>query len=144
MNSGRTVGITGTGHMILYEFNKDMLAPWKPFDAAGQSATAFKKHLKPGELVVWIGDVGVTSPVEDFSKRIVEAELQLISSSIRDPHWSKGDPPLLAHIDQCWERPDAEVPIPIFPHKMGPVSAQAAGLIMRMLDDAVASRLKKK
>ena len=144
MRAGRTVGLTGVGHMILYEFDKDTRAPWKPFDAAGRSQIAFQKNLRPGELVVWIGDAGVSSPVEDFSRFIKEAKLDLIASTIRDPERSRNDPPMLAHIEQCWKRPDAEVPIPIFPHKMGPVSAQAAGLTMRLLDDAVAALLEKK
>lgn len=144
MRAGRTVGLTGVGHMILYEFDKDTRVPWKPFDAAGRSNTAFKEKLKPGDLVVWIGDAGVSSPIEDFSRRIKEARLDLIASTIRDPERSRGDPPMLAHIEQHWQRPDAEVPIPIFPFKMAPVSAQAAGLTMRMLDDAVAEQLKKK
>ncbi len=143
MNAGRRVGLSGVGHMILYEFNKDTRAPWKPFDAAGRVKTAFRQHLRPGELLVWIGYAGVSSVYEDFRKHIIEAELQLICSSNPDPQMSKNDPPFLAHIDQCWDRPDAEVPIPIFPHKMAPVSAISAGLIMRTLDDTVAARLKK-
>lgn len=141
MKAGRTVGLSGVGHMILYEFDQDTRAPWKPFPAAGRAKTAFRTHLQPGELLVWISYVGVSSVYEEFSKHIREAELQLICSSNPDPEMSKDDPPLLAHIDQCWERPDAEVPIPIFPHKMAPVSAISAGLILRMLDDAVAAEI---
>ncbi len=141
MTTGRTVGLSGVGHMILYEFDQDTRAPWKPFPAAGNAKTAFGTNLEPGELLVWIGYTGVGTVYEEFSKYIREAQLQLICSCNPDPEMSKDDPPLLAHIDQCWERPDAEVPIPIFPYKMGPVSAISAGLILRMLDDAVAAQI---
>ena len=141
MITGRTVGLSGVGHMILYEFNQDTRAPWKPFPAAGNAKTAFGANLEPGELLVWIGYTGVGTVYEEFSKYIREAQLQLICSCNPDPEMSKDDPPLLAHIDQCWERPDAEVPIPVFPYKMGPVSAISAGLILRMLDDTVAAEI---
>lgn len=141
MKAGRTVGLSGVGHMILYEYHQDTRAPWKPFHAAGRAKTAFGAQLQPGELLVWISYTGVSTVYEEFSKYIREAQLQLICSSNPDPEMSKDNPPLLAHIDQCWERPDAEVPIPIFPHKMAPVSAISAGLILRMLDDAVAAEI---
>jgi hypothetical protein len=119
-------------------------APWKVFFAAGSSKTAYKANLKPGDLLVWIAYCGMNTAYEDYGKNIEEAGLQLITSYSPDPSWAKEPPTRLAHIDQCWSLPDAEVPIPIFPNKMAPVSGINATLILRMLDDEVASRLAKK
>jgi len=141
MKKGEAVGLSGVGHVILYEIKLDLQAPWKPFDAAGKAKTAFSQNLAPGQLLVWIGYAGMNSAYEDFAGGIANAFADLISCYAFDPIWAKDAPAGLGHIDQCWELPDAEVPIPIFPNKMAPVSGINQGLILRMLDDEVARRL---
>lgn len=143
MQAGGTVGLAALGHVILEEVFADTRAPWKAFYGVGD-ADAFKKNLKPGELLVWIAYCGMNSAYDDFGKHIQEAGVQLITSYSPDPSWATKPPSSLAHIDQCWSLPDAEVPIPIFPNTMAPISGINSTLILRMLDDEVAKRLEKK
>ena len=144
MNAGRTVGITGTGHYILDEVREtDMQAPWKQFRSTGKT-NPFSTNLKPGELLVFFTYLGMKSAYYDFLPSIQEAGVDLITSYAVDPIWSKDPPTTLAHIDQSWQLPDAEVPIPVFPNLMAPVSGINTGLLLRMLDDEVARRLVRK
>lgn len=144
MRAGETVGLSGLGHVILEEVKIDTRAPWKGFQAVGSVQTAYKTNLKPSNLLVWIAYVGMNSAYDDYNKYIQEAGLQLVTCYAPDPQWSKDAPKDLAHIDQCWKLPDAEVPLPIFPYAMAPISGINAGLIMRMLDDEVYQRLQRK
>jgi len=143
MADGRTVGLSGVGHVILEEVKMETKAPWKGFQAVGSARTAFKTNLKPGDLLVWIAYVGMNSKYDDYRKYIAEAKVDLVTSFAPDPVFAKGAPRARAHIDQCWRLPDAEVPIPYQPGSMAPVSGVNAGLIVRMLDDEVAARLAR-
>jgi hypothetical protein len=141
MRAGGTVGLSGLGHVILEEVKLDTRAPWKAFQAVGSVKTAYTANLKPGELLVWISYCGMNSAYDDYAKYIAEARVDLVTSYAPDPEWSKDAPKALAQIDQCWKLPDAEVPIPVYPHAMAPVSGINQGLVLRMLDDEVAKRL---
>ena len=143
MAAGGTVGLAGMGHAIIEEVKYDNQAPWKAFQAVGSVTTAFKTNLKPGDLLVWMTYCGMNSKYDDYAKYIAEAKVDLITCYAPDPVWSKDPPPTLAHIDQGWQLPDAEVPIPVFPHVMAPISGINVTLLMRMLDDEVAARLEK-
>jgi hypothetical protein len=141
MKAGKTVGISGMGHLIIDEVREtDLQAPWKAFRGTGKNP--FTANLQPGELLVWITYLGLKTAYNDVTPAIQEAGVELITSYAVDPEWSKDPPPTLAHIDQCWQLPDAEVPIPVFPHVMATVSGINAGLVLRMLDEEVAKRLK--
>ncbi|MHB9109960.1 MAG: hypothetical protein ACYDCO_23150 [Armatimonadota bacterium] len=144
LRAGETVGVSGLGHAILEEVKTDNKTPWKGFQAVGSPKTAYKANLKPGELLVWIAYCGMNSAYDDYGKYIQEAGVDLVTCYAPDPEWAVHAPKDLAHIDQCWTLPDAEVPIPVFPHKMAPVSGINSCLILRMLDDEVAKRLSKK
>lgn len=144
VKAGERVGVSGMGHVILAEVSQDTKVPWNAFQAAGASKTAFKEHMQPGELLVWVGYVGMNSAYENCAKAMDEAGLQIVSCYAPDPTWAANPPFVLAHIDQRWALPDAEVPIPVPPYKMAPVSGVNAGLIFRMIDDEVAARLAKK
>ena len=108
----------------------------------GISDRAIKAYLKPGDLLVWMSYNGMNSAYEDYAKSIADAKVDLISCYAPDPEWSKNPPPTLAHIDQGWKLPDAEVPIPVFPNYMAPVSGINVTLLLRMLDDETAARLR--
>lgn len=142
MKTGGRVGITGMGHVILDEVFVDTKAPWFPFrSVSGHDANPFSATMKPGEMMVYIAYAGMNSAYKDYGKLIREAGVDLITCYAPDPVWARDVPPVKAHIDQCWKLPDAEVPIPIFPHVMAPVSGINAVLVLRMLDDEVAARL---
>ena len=144
LQAGETVGVAGLGHAILEEVKMENRSPWKGFQAVGSVKTAFKTNLKPGEVLVWIAYCGMNSAYDDYGKYIAEAGADLVTSYAPDKEWAVNAPKDLAHIEQCWALPDAEVPIPVFPHKMAPVSGINSCLILRMLDDEVAKRLSKK
>jgi hypothetical protein len=141
MGAGKTVGLSGVGHVILTEVKDDLKCPWKGFQAVGSVKTAFTSNLKPGDLLVWIAYAGMNSKYDDYGRYIADAKVDLITSYAPDPVWAANPPPTLAHIDQCWKLPDAEVPIPYKPDAMAPVSGVNAVLVLRMLDDEVAARL---
>ena len=139
MQAGNTVGLSGVGHLVLDEvLEPDLQAPWKAF----RSTKKVADNLQPGDLLVWITYLGMRTAYSDATPRMQEAGVELITSYAVDPEWSKDQPPALAFIEQCWQLPDAEVPIPIFPKFMAPVSGLNAVLVLRMLDEEVAKRLK--
>ena len=140
---GGRVGMVGMGHIILEEVKVENKTPWLGFRAVGNSNAAIKAYLRPGDLLVWMSYNGLNSLYEDYAKSIADAKVDLISCYAPDPVWSKDPPPTLAHIDQSWKLPDAEVPIPVFPNYMAPVSGLNVTLLLRMLDDETAARLKK-
>ncbi len=146
MAEGKRVGISGVGHVIIDEVKRDLKAPWIGFQAVGQVGrrrNAFSKYLQPGDLLVWIAYIGLNSKYVDFGRYIKEANLELITCfapDLDDPSVNKTG---IAHIDQCWAKGDAEVPLPCHPWKMAPVSGINSGLILRMLDDSVSKKLKK-
>jgi len=145
MAEGKRVGISGVGHVIIDEVKRDLKAPWIGFQAVGQVGrrrNAFSKYLQPGDLLVWIAYIGLNSKYVDFGRYIKEANLELITCfapDLDDPSVNKTG---IAHIDQCWAKGDAEVPLPCHPWKMAPVSGINSGLILRMLDDSVSKKLE--
>jgi len=146
MAEGKRVGISGVGHVIIDEVKRDLKAPWIGFQAVGQVGrrrNAFSKYLQPGDLLVWIAYIGLNSKYVDFGRYIKEAKLELITCFAPDLDDPSVNETGIAHIDQCWMKGDAEVPLPCHPWKMGPVSGINSGLILRMLDDSVSKKLEK-
>ncbi|HQL65234.1 MAG TPA: hypothetical protein PLS78_05180 [bacterium] len=146
MAEGKRVGISGVGHVIIDEVKRDLKAPWIGFQAVGQVGrrrNAFSKYLQPGDLLVWIAYIGLNSKYVDFGRYIKEANLELITCFAPDLDDPSVNETGIAHIDQCWAKGDAEVPLPCHPWKMAPVSGINSGLILRMLDDSVSKKLKK-
>lgn len=141
---GGRVGMVGMGHIILEEVKVENRTPWIGFRAVGISNIAIKAYLRPGDLLVWMSYNGMNSAYEDYAKSIADAKVELISCYAPDPEWSKNPPPTLAHIDQSWKLPDAEVPIPVFPDYIAPVSGLNVTLLLRMLDDETAVLLRRR
>ena len=144
MAAGQTVGLSGVGHLILFETQLDNKAPWKGFSGMLVQGRRLKSLLKPGDLLVWIGySGGVNSKYFNFAKAIHNAELEVITCFTPDPRGPVDDDGItpLAHIDQSWAIGDAEVPLPLPPGKMAPISGLNQVLIQRMLDDEVTNRL---
>ena len=141
MAAGGTVALAGMGHLILTEVKCDNRAPWTGLRVVGQIEFSLRTHLRKGDLLVWMTYCGMNSRWDDYARHIAATEADLITSYAPDPVWSSNAPPTLAHIDQNWALPDAEVPIPLPPGRMAPVSGLNVTLLARMLDDAVAERL---
>ncbi|OQB75077.1 MAG: hypothetical protein BWX89_00200 [candidate division TA06 bacterium ADurb.Bin131] len=145
MAEGKRVGISGVGHVIIDEVKRDLKAPWIGFQAVGQVGrrrNAFSKYLQPGDLLVWIAYIGLNSKYVDFGRYIKEANLELITCFAPDLDDPSVNETGIAHIDQCWAKGDAEVPLPCHPWKMAPVSGINSGLVLRMLDDSVSKKLE--
>ena len=141
MAAGGTVVLAGMGHLILTEVKCDNRAPWTGLRVVNQIEFSLRTHLRKGDLLVWMTYCGMNSRWDDSAWHIAATEADLITSYAPDPVWSSNAPPTLAHIDQDWVLPDAEVPIPLPPGRMAPVSGLNVTLLARMLDDAVAARL---
>jgi len=145
MAEGKTVGLAGVGHLILFEAELDNRAPWKGFSGMLVQGGGLKSQLKEGDLLVWIAySGGLNSKYFNFAKAIREAKLDVITCFTPDPRGpvDNGGITPLAHIDQSWAIGDAEVPLRCPPYKMAPISGLNAVLIQRMLDDEVAARLE--
>jgi len=145
MAEGKTVGLAGVGHLILFEAELDNRAPWKGFSGGLVQGGGLKSQLKEGDLLVWIAySGGMNSKYFSFSKAISDAKLDVITCFTPDPRGpvDNGGITPLAHIDQSWAIGDAEVPLLCPPYKMATISGLNAVLIQRMLDDEVALRLQ--
>jgi uncharacterized phosphosugar-binding protein len=141
LNAGKTVGIATCTHFLLQEIFENRRTPMKPFNVVWHSKTAFKENLKPGDMVVWFGYVGVSTPYEDYEGAMRDAGLKLIGSFVPDADPANNAPGALSFITQHWTPPDAEVPLPFPPGHMAPVSGLDEGLLYRLLEDAVLARL---
>lgn len=142
MKAGGTVGVSTVGHVTIFELlEKDMKAPWKKFQAVNLEKTAFKENLKRGDLLLWVGYMGINSKYADFARFINEPGADVITcySPQKESYGTVSN--VVAHIDQSWAWGDAEVPLPCPPGKMAPISGINGVLIFRMLDDEVSGRL---
>lgn len=143
MASGGKVGVATCDHFIMGEMLWNTRAPWHPFNAVWHAATAFKENLAPGDMVLWLGYIGFSTPYEDYGKFIRASGARFITSFMNDTDPARNAPDADAHIDQSWILGDAVVPLPFPPNHMAPVSGINVGLLFRMLDEAVAERLSK-
>ena len=143
LKAGKTVGTATVTHFLMSEIFENRKTPMKPFNSVWHSKTAFKENLKPGDLVVWIGYVGVSTLYEDYLTAIRDAKVDLVASFVLDKNVPNNAPEALSVIAQNWSIPDAEVPVHFAPGRIAPVSGLDQGLIYRMLEDAVAARLPK-
>ncbi|MEI7436535.1 MAG: hypothetical protein WCL16_06975 [bacterium] len=160
IRDGRTVQISGIGHIVNYEILRhDLKMPSTicRYDKLGAG-------LKQGDLAVWFGYMGnvgliktgsvnrlsvlqkagvdvifCEAPIPDAGNTPPEVLAQVLSDKIVSaPSLSS----VIATVAQCWSMPDAEVEVPWPPGQMAPVSGINALLLLRTLDEQVAVRLK--
>ncbi|NQU09756.1 hypothetical protein HQ590_03125 [bacterium] len=145
MAAGDTVGASGIGHLVIFELlEKDTQAPWKGFQTVNLLRTAIKENLKQGDLLFWVGYMGINSRYDDYAWHINEVGPDVITCFAPQQQTDYGAVSnVVAHIDMQWDWGDAEVPLPCPPGKMAPVSGVNAVLLYRMLDDEVAERLRR-
>ncbi len=147
LRRGRKIVVAGVGHLITGEQNKDYKSPFHGRHYAQVNRGELKRDFSAGDLLIWIGySGGVNSSYHDFGARIEEASLDVITCYTPDPRLESPDlgsiRKPLAHIDQSWAIGDAEVRMAVPPGHMAPISGINAMLILRMLDDEVATRLE--
>ena len=138
--AGRRVAVAGLGHMILEEPKHGLKSPMIGFRAVNMLPHSFPFTVEKGDLLVWITYSGMNSAWDDYGYAIRRSEADVIASFAETPRPSPTDG-FLEFIPQPWDSPDAEVAIPVPPYAMAPVSAIARILILRLLDEEVASVL---
>jgi hypothetical protein len=141
MAGHRVVGVSSITHFVMWEMFWNTRVPWKPFNVVWKASTAFSKNLKPGELLLWIGYIGLGSPNEDYGRYIRESKVRFITSFVpdRDPDKNAGD--AVAHIGQSWTIGDGVIETGFPPFRLAPISGINSGLLFRMLDETVADML---
>ena len=144
IHEGGTVKLASPDHVVAFEIMYAVKSPFIPFHVEDRGEAPFKQYTKPGELLVWMGYIGLSTYGEDFAMWIRNAQVQLVTCYVTDPDVNNNAQGALAHIEQSWKIGDAEVPLPFKPDKMAPMSAVNQLLLFRMLDDAVAERLAKR
>ncbi len=141
--AGRRVAVAGLGHMILEEPKHGLKSPMIGFRGVSLLPYSFPFTIEKGDLLVWITYSGMNSGWDDYGYAIRRSEADIIASFAETPRPSPTDD-FLEFIPQPWDSPDAEVAIPVPPYAMAPVSAIARILILRMLDEEVASVLSER
>ena len=142
LRAGHKAGVATCTHFAMGEMGLDTRTPWTPFNAVWHAKTAFAANVGPEDVLLWIGYVGVSTPLEDYGFFIGETGVGLVATFIEDAaHPANNAPGALARIDQAWRFGDAVVDVPFAPGRMAPVSGINAGLVFRMLDEAVSARL---
>lgn len=144
LNSGGKVGVASISHFLLAEIFLDNNSPWHPFNVVWQTKNdVFRKNLQPDDLLLWIGFIGISTPYENYLTPMRECGASVVTSVLEDIcNLQNNLPEAVASIDQSWTYGDSVVPIPYPPGRMAPISGLNQGLIYRMLDDAVVSRLQ--
>ena len=144
LQAGNKVGVSTLSHYMIGDIFLDYQAPWVPFNSPGQAKTAFAKHLQPGDLLLWIGYVGMDSPYEKYGQCIRDAKLDYIAVIVPDADPQNNAADAKVTIDMHWIVGDAEVAVPFPPGKMAPVSGIDQALIYRLIDEVVMERMAKK
>ncbi|MHB0938698.1 MAG: hypothetical protein ACYC6A_20065 [Armatimonadota bacterium] len=143
LQAGKKVGVSTLSHYMIGDIFLDYQSPWVPFNSPGQAKTAFAKNLQPGDLLLWIGYVGMDSPYEKYGQAIRDAKLDFIAVIVPDADPKNNAPDAKATIDMHWVVGDAEVAVPFPPGKMAPISGIDQALIYRQIDEMVTKRLAK-
>jgi hypothetical protein len=135
------VKVSGIGHVIMSEMmhgHKSGMKGFMPSDVK----TSFAENLKAGDLLFWIGYIGMDSRYADYAGAIRATNADLIVCLSPDTDPSLNGPWAMVTIEQTWELGDAVVPMPVPPGRMGPISGINGTLLMRMLDDEVVERME--
>lgn len=139
---GGKVGVATCEHFLMDEIFRGNRSPFQPFNVVWRAKDAFPQNLKDGDLLLWFGYIGMSTPLEDYGGCIRQTKAQFIACYVPDrQNPANNAPDALCVIEQNWKLGDAEVAIPFKPGRMAPVSGLDQGLLYRMLDDAVARKL---
>jgi len=144
ITAGKKVGVSTLSHYMIGDIFLDYQAPWDAFNAAGEAKTAFAKHLGEGDLLLWLGSIGLSSPYEDYGTFIRECKADYIAYLVPDTDAKNNAPDAKVLIEAHWKIGDAEIALPFPPGKMAPVSGVDQALVYRLLDAMVVARLAVK
>jgi hypothetical protein len=140
-NTGKVV-IASCTHVLLAEIHRYNRTPWKPINVVWNTQN-FEANAGTNDIIVWFGYVGLSTKYEDYGGFMRKTGARLIASYSPDTYNASNNAPDAAVvIEQSWAIPDSVVTVPFPPGHMAPVSGIEAGLLYRMLDEAVSARLK--
>ena len=152
LGARRPVFVSTNSHLLLEDLDKHRRSPWIPLNTVWHMKPVLAERVQPGDLFVWFAfngvsvrgyEAGAERLYHDYDAFLRDAEVDLITCFATDPlHPYNNGHGALAHIEQDWDFGDAEVPVPFPPGRIAPVSGLYQGLLYRMLDEAVADRLR--
>jgi hypothetical protein len=141
INAGGTLKVATCLHILMSEIFTKTKAPFQPFNAIWGGAQEFDDNLHDGDLLVYFAYVGMQTPYRQYGDYIAGTGTPVVTCYVTcdNPLWNK--PVGLAHIEQHWHIPDAEIAVPFPPAFVAPVSGIDQALLFRMLDRAIAAKL---
>ncbi len=142
IKDGHSVIVASCTHFLMAEVFLDLKSPMKPLHVVWRAKKAFADNARPDDVVFWIGYIGMSTKYEKYFDAITSTGAKLVSSYVADSDPANNASNRLAHIEQHWAPPDAELAIPFSPGFMAPISGIDQGLIFRMVDQRVAVKLK--
>jgi hypothetical protein len=142
IKEGHSVIVASCTHFLMGEVFLDRQSPMKPLHVVWRAKKAFADNARPDDVVFWIGYIGMSTKYEKYFDAITSTGAKLVSSYVSDNDPANNASNRLAHIEQHWSPPDAELAAPFAPGFMAPVSGIDQGLIFRMVDQRVAQKLK--
>jgi hypothetical protein len=142
IKDGHSVIVASCTHFLMAEVFLDRKSPMKPLHVVWRAKKAFADNAKPDDVVFWIGYIGMSTRYEKYFDAITATGAKLVSSYVSDSDPANNAANRLAHIEQHWTPPDAELAVPFSPGFMAPISGIDQGLIFRMVDQRVADKLK--
>ena len=143
VKAGGTIKTATCLHMLMSEIYKpDVRSPFEPFNGYYSSKENFARHVGDGDILLWWGYIGMSTPYEDYGAAMRGTNGLLVSSYVPAADPARNEPKGPAHIDQQWSLPDSVVELPFSPGFMAPASGIEQTLLFRMVDDAVAAKLE--
>jgi hypothetical protein len=157
IKAGEKVGVATITHFLLSEIEQRPRLKVEPFHAVWRAAQAFEGNLRPGDMCVWISEVGLSTgrinmnfSSQDYATPLRGSGATLITSYVTDArNPGNNQPDAAAHIEQHWKpylsplSMAGAVKVGFPPGAIAPVSGIDQGLIYRVLEDAVLARLRQ-
>jgi uncharacterized phosphosugar-binding protein len=140
------VVVASCTHILISDIHRRNKSPWKPINVVWQTESGvFENNAGTNDYIVWFGYIGLSTKYEDYGGYIRKTGAKLIASYSPDTYSASNNAPeAQVVIEQSWAIPDSVVTIPFPPGHMAPVSGIEAGLLYRMLDEAVYDRLGRR
>jgi uncharacterized phosphosugar-binding protein len=142
IKAGGQVVVSTCTHFMMAEVFLDKKSPMKPIHVVWRSKKAFADNVKPDDIIFWIGYIGMSTRYEDYFEAMKATGAKLVTSYVTDSDVKNNAVDRLAHIEQHWQPPDAEIAVPFAPGFIAPISGIDQSLIFRMVDERVAAKLK--
>jgi uncharacterized phosphosugar-binding protein len=137
LKAKRAVFTATCNHLLNPDISRNVRSGMQPFRPYNNG---FSKTLKPGDLLVWFGYIGMDTANYQHGAAIRETGADFIACFAQGNNSFNEAPDAKVVIPQSWELGDAELDIPFPPGRMAPISGINQTLLYRMLDAAVVER----